>query len=122
MGVIKVNNIDGNTQDAQEKCLSHCHARKGATGCEVIWDQGNRGCYVHTRTVAKGNNVQKHFCWVFSKCSRGTRQEGKSIICLFGNVNNKRSLNFTIVYTLTNDNNNYGRLGLGKPRFHFENS
>ena len=76
-GVIKVNSVDGNTQGAQAECLKHCHARKDATGCEVIWSQGNRGCYIHTQTIAKGNNVPRHFCWVFSKCSE--RKESKSI-------------------------------------------
>ena len=35
-GVIKVNSLDGDAQGAQEECLKHCHARKDATGCEVI--------------------------------------------------------------------------------------
>merc|ERR1711862_85986 len=38
----------------------------GATGCEVIWDQGNRGCYVHTAEVERGNGVARHQCWIFS--------------------------------------------------------
>ena len=41
----------------------------GATGCEVIWDRPNRGCYVMTQPVARGNFVARHSCWVFSKCA-----------------------------------------------------
>ena len=45
-----------------------CRSVTGVTGCEVIWDQGNRGCYAHTKEIASGNGVARHFCWVFSKC------------------------------------------------------
>ena len=68
-GVIKLNNVDGNTAQAQATCLNLCRQRAGATGCEVIWHQGNRGCYVHTQTVARGNGVSRHMCWIFSKCA-----------------------------------------------------
>jgi len=68
-GVIKLNNVDGNTAQAQETCLNLCRQRQDATGCEVIWDQGNRGCYIHTQTVARGNGVDRHMCWIFSKCA-----------------------------------------------------
>ena len=71
-GVIKVNSKNGNTELAQTECLKHCHARSDATGCEVIWDQSNRGCYIHTKTISKGNGKKKrHLCWVFSKCTLG---------------------------------------------------
>ena len=36
-----------------------------------IWNQSDRGCYVHTGVVAKGNGVKHHACWVFSKCHVG---------------------------------------------------
>ena len=67
-GVVKLNSVDGNTAQAQATCLKLCKNRGGATGCEVIWNQGNRGCYLHTQTVARGNEVGMHMCWVFSKC------------------------------------------------------
>ena len=70
-GVIKINGIDGNTKAAREECLRLCQATNGATGCEVIWNQNNRGCYVHTREVSRGNNVGNHYCWIFSKCTKG---------------------------------------------------
>ena len=67
-GVVKLNNVDGNTEQAQATCLDLCKKRADATGCEVIWHQGNRGCYVHTQTVARGNGAARHMCWIFSKC------------------------------------------------------
>ena len=70
-GVIKLNDLDGNTSERQDECLELCHSEIGATGCEVIWNQGNRGCYVHTREIARGNGVDRHACWVFSKCEQG---------------------------------------------------
>ena len=74
-GVIKINSIDGNTDSAQAECLKRCRARSDATGCEVIWNQSNRGCYIHTSTVAKGNNANNHYCWVFSKCRKGKHHD-----------------------------------------------
>jgi hypothetical protein len=67
-GVIKLDSLDGNTAGRQASCLKRCRARQNATGCEVIWNQGNRGCYVHTASIARGNKVVRHMCWVFSKC------------------------------------------------------
>ena len=73
-GVKKLNSLDGNTAKRQAACLKMCHAHKGATGCEEIWKQGNRGCYVHTKAVARGNGVAHHACWIFSKChGKGNR-------------------------------------------------
>jgi len=68
-GVIKMNNIDGNTDEAQKKCLDLCKKQVGATGCEVIWSQGNRGCYIHMAEITRGNDRSRHYCWVFSKCT-----------------------------------------------------
>ena len=70
-GVLKVNSLDGNTQEHQQACLKKCLTHPGATGCEVIWDQSNRGCYIHTQSIARGNNRDRHNCWVFSKCKQG---------------------------------------------------
>jgi len=67
-GVIKKNSKQGNSVAMQKKCLAICRAYPGATGCEVIWDQPNRGCYIHTQKVDRGNGVARHMCWVFSKC------------------------------------------------------
>jgi len=66
-GVKKINAVDGNTCTTQSACLKACKATPGATGCEVIWHQGNRGCYAHTKSIAKGNGVARHMCWVFKK-------------------------------------------------------
>ena len=70
-GVKKLDSVNANTPDRQEKCLERCHSESGATGCEVIWNQGNRGCYVHTQEIARGNGVNNHQCWIFSKCEEG---------------------------------------------------
>ena len=68
-GVKKLNGMyNGDTLDGQKECLKLCRSVQGVTGCEVIWDQGNRGCYAHTREVARGNGEARHKCWVFSKC------------------------------------------------------
>jgi len=67
-GVIKLNEVDGNTPEAQATCLDLCQEEEGATGCEVIWDQSNRGCYAHTSEVDRGNKANNHTCWIFSKC------------------------------------------------------
>ena len=76
-GVIKLNNVDGNTAQAQATCLRLCKSYTHATGCEVIWHQGNRGCYVHTRDIARGNGVARHMCWVFSKCKQSVNTPSK---------------------------------------------
>ena len=70
-GVITLNTIDGNTPEAQSECLRLCHNTAAATGCEVIWNQENRGCYVHTQEIDRGNGVDNHYCWVFSNSNRG---------------------------------------------------
>merc|ERR1712028_44333 len=52
---------EGNTREAQ--CLAQCKEHSADwTGCEMIWDQSNRGCYVHTEHVNYANNVDKHKC------------------------------------------------------------
>ena len=36
--VEKLNDVDGNTEEAQRKCLLACHSKPGATGCQVwLW-------------------------------------------------------------------------------------
>jgi hypothetical protein len=67
-GVIKLQDGDfGPSEESMDNCLDMCitsSANVRLTGCEAIWDQGNRGCYVHTMEVAKGNNVDRHACWI----------------------------------------------------------
>merc|ERR1711879_801241 len=53
--------------NAQVACMKACRARPGATGCEVIWDQGNRGCYIHTQRITEGNGVGRHLCSIFKR-------------------------------------------------------
>lgn len=64
-GVIKLDSLDGRTRQRIEQCLEKCNKHAGATGCELVWDNWfNKGCYVHTSTVAKGNGVANHACWI----------------------------------------------------------
>ena len=81
-GVIKKNNLDGNTAERQKQCLDICRAHPGATGCEVIWNQINRGCYIHTQQVARGNGVGNHMCWIFSKC-KDEEEKRKFVLSMF---------------------------------------
>lgn len=67
-GVIKLWGGDfGPSQEKQMECVQKCiqasTARK-TTGCEAIWHQGNRGCYLHTKDVARANGVDRHSCWL----------------------------------------------------------
>lgn len=73
-GVKKLNSLDGNTLEMQEQCLKMCRSVAGVTGCELIWDRDNQGCYAHTQEIASGNGVDRHFCWVFSKCEEVTAE------------------------------------------------
>jgi len=35
------------------------------TGCEIIWNQTNKGCYAHhSSEITQGNGVARHLCWV----------------------------------------------------------
>ena len=70
-GVYKINGEDFSAEAAQTECLNLCLARDDATGCEVILKHDYKGCYVHTKSVAEANSAQNHFCWVFSKCTKG---------------------------------------------------
>jgi len=69
-GVIKLGDGNykdtGSKNDAVEECLKLCACYKGApvTGCEMIWDQGNRGCYVHTNWISRGNGRDRHSCYL----------------------------------------------------------
>ena len=63
-GVQKLDGDDyGPDHESIKTCLAKCKQVAGHTGCEVIWGQGNRGCYVHTQEVARGNDVPRHLCY-----------------------------------------------------------
>ena len=67
-GVIKIDNINADTEDSRNKCLQKCLTYSNATGCEVTWNQRNQmntGCYVHSSEVANANGADRHTCWVF---------------------------------------------------------
>ncbi|KAH8058508.1 hypothetical protein JL721_9533 [Aureococcus anophagefferens] len=54
-GVTKLASGDHETEAQKRACMMLCAQTEGFTGCEVIWGQYNKGCYVHTQEVAKGN-------------------------------------------------------------------
>ena len=81
----ELNKESGGTWEGQRECLRLCRSVQGATGCEVVWNVANRGCYAHTSyLIHHGNGEANHVCWVFSKCDG----------MLFGNVN---YINFPIL-------------------------
>ena len=64
-GVVRLRGGNFKTAAEHLECLELCGAYAGATGCEAIWGQGNRGCYVHTsHEIAKGNGQARHSCWL----------------------------------------------------------
>mmetsp|Transcript_3556 Transcript_3556/g.5368 ORF Transcript_3556/g.5368 Transcript_3556/m.5368 type:complete len:681 (-) Transcript_3556:438-2480(-) len=63
-GFYKIAEGDFETAEKQLECATWCAAYSGHTGCEAIWNQRNRGCYVHTEPVTNGNGVANHACWV----------------------------------------------------------
>jgi hypothetical protein len=73
-GVIKLygGNVRSNRQKRRcvRKCLAHSGGGATVTGCEAIWNQRNRGCYVHTsRAITHGNKVNRHTCWLVKQSS-----------------------------------------------------
>merc|ERR1711881_806347 len=72
-GVFKLNSKNVKTSAQKAACLKLCqqYKKKKPTGCEAIWDQGNRGCYVHTADVNRGNKAARHACWSFKRCKGG---------------------------------------------------
>ena len=70
-GVIKLDDRNANSAKRQERCFRMCRSTPGATGCEAIWNQRNKGCYAHTEQISRGNRGDRHLCWVFAKCELG---------------------------------------------------
>jgi hypothetical protein len=66
-GVKKLMSGDINTDAKKNECLQKCAQVNGMKGCEAIWSQGNRGCYVHTKAIDRGNGRGRHACWVRGK-------------------------------------------------------
>lgn len=68
--VQKMKSHSGRGKLQQIICAQLCHRVKGATAAEVIWNQGNKGCYCHkSNLVSKGNGVPNHKCMVFAKAA-----------------------------------------------------
>merc|ERR1712028_101958 len=86
-GVTKLDgsNYEGNTKEAL--CLAQCKEHSADwTGCEVIWDQGNAGCYVHTEHVNSANSVARHKCLLRELYdTRATQEPLKNLVNFGGN-------------------------------------
>ena len=55
----------------KDACLAWCTTQPGATGCEHIANQGNKGCYFFTaKDVVRGNGAPNHLCWIFHFAQR----------------------------------------------------
>merc|ERR1712157_495700 len=71
-GVIKLYSKDAGPSDSLlQECHKTCDSESKkrniqGTGCEAIWNQSNRGCYLHTHSISHGNGVGNHACWVNS--------------------------------------------------------
>jgi len=65
-GVEKLHTMDYYDEgDRHKQCLEMCAAVVGVTGCEMIWDQDNRGCYAHTDNIDGGGNGKvRHSCYL----------------------------------------------------------
>jgi hypothetical protein len=66
-GVILLDGLDGYPDDGDlhKECLEMCAVVIGVTGCEMIWDQNNKGCYAHTDNInGGGNGVVRHSCYL----------------------------------------------------------
>ena len=72
-GVVKLDEFDGFTPQRHEACFKKCEAYKNATGCEMVWnDWFNKGCYVHTDNVTKGDGTENRACWIWEKKCNAT--------------------------------------------------
>merc|ERR1719356_474985 len=68
-GLIKIGNDHdyGPSEDKIQECFNLCRKSSYAgkiTACEAIWQLSNRGCYIHTKPVFKGNGATRHKCSV----------------------------------------------------------
>jgi len=69
-GVTKLYSGNVKTLDQVKACWAECAKHQGVTACEAIWDQGNKGCYVHESTeIIRGNGVQRHYCALWNPTS-----------------------------------------------------
>jgi len=73
-GVVKLDGGDYKGSDKEAQCLAKCQAYGIWTGCEVIWDQDNRGCYVHTQPVNWANLKNRHGCLLRGQFEEATNE------------------------------------------------
>ena len=68
-GMKTLDRLDVHTSNREDDCLRKCSYVAGVTGCELIWNSKDAGCYAHTAIyITQGNGEGGHACWVFSKC------------------------------------------------------
>ena len=57
-GVHRIMSGDFHASSLQYQCAMRCLEDRQATGVEVIWHQGNRGCYCHRSSrIARGVGI-----------------------------------------------------------------
>ena len=64
-GVTMLGQLSGDVVSQQSACQEMCAGTAGITGCELIMNRANAGCYAHTSsTITHANGVQNHWCWL----------------------------------------------------------
>lgn len=65
-GQVKLREGDFTTKEKRRECLLLCEEYEKSTGCEIIFNQGNKGCYAHTSPlIDHGNGRENHICFTF---------------------------------------------------------
>lgn len=85
-GVVQIYGGDfGPDESLQMDCLDRCNkasAVRRITGCEAIWWQNNRGCYIHTKEIAFSRNNDRHSCWIATPVSSSATYQEQAGYCL----------------------------------------
>ena len=87
-GVKRLDSLNEESSEREDKCLQACLSIQGVTGCELVWGQMNSGCYAHTKEVGLGNGAARHICWIMSKCQEvelSLTSPGRKIVIVFEN-------------------------------------
>ena len=73
-GVVLLGHLSGGDDVQRTQCLGLCFvSHLSITGCELIVNQWNAGCYAHTSTrVAQANGAANHWCWLNSAPEPGS--------------------------------------------------
>jgi len=76
--VVLLGHLSGGDDVQRTQCLGLCFvSHLSITGCELIVNQWNAGCYAHTSTrVAQANGAANHWCWLNSASEPGSGSGG----------------------------------------------